>query len=397
VRRDRKPFVMDEKLTALRRQIGEVAWSDRVARAKERETLVLNFQAGVANGLTPSQAFREIGTDVTLSTIRSWAQRHAAHGLGGLIDRTGVLTTLGFQDPLPSPVRKHVKTREALSFVKWVGSKQGVLTELLRRRPPGFTRYFEPMVGSGVLFLGLKPRAAVLGDANPELMLCYEVIRDQVDALLQVLREHRNTAEHYHAVRAQAPEVLSQIERAARFIFLNKTCFNGLYRVNRRGRFNVPYGRNLWANFTDEGVLRRVSQCLKGAELRGGDFADICADAAEGDFVYFDPPYITRRAARIIRYQPGSFYEADHRRLARYVRELDMRGCFVMVSNSEHPLVLKLYQGFRIDSLDVRRKVNADATARGGWRELLIRNFDPRGNLLTRRRMRTPQLSLPWS
>src|SRR6266852_4946449 len=185
VRRDRKPFVMDEKLTALRRQIGEVAWSDRVARAKERETLVLNFQAGVANGLTPSQAFRELGTDVTLSTIRSWAQRHAAHGLGGLIDRTGVLTTLGFQDPLPSPVRKHVKTREALSFVKWVGSKQGVLTELLRRRPP---------------------------------------------------------------------------------------------------------------NFTDEGVLRRVSQCLKGAELRGGDFADICADAAEGDFVYFDPPYITRRA-----------------------------------------------------------------------------------------------------
>src|SRR6266852_4957722 len=148
---------------------------------------------------------------------------------------------------------------------------------------------------------------------------------------------------------------------------------------------------------TDEGVLRRVSQCLKGAELRGGDFADICADAAEGDFVYFDPPYITRRAARIIRYQPGSFYEADHRRLARYVRELDMRGCFVMVSNSEHPLVLKLYQGFRIDSLDVRRKVNADATARGGWRELLIRNFDQRGNLLTRRRMRTPQLCLPWS
>jgi DNA adenine methylase Dam len=197
-------------------------------------------------------------------------------------------------------------------------------------------------------------------------------------------------------VRAQAPKSLSQIERAARFIFLNKTCFDGLYRVNRRGHFNVPYGRNIRANFTDEGALRRVSQCLEGAELRCGDFADICADAAEGDFVYFDPPYITRRAARVIRYQPGGFREADHRRLARYVRELDMRGCFVMVSNSEHPLVLKLYQGFHIDSLDVRRKVNADAAARGGWRELLIRNFDQRGNLLTRRRIRSPQLCLPW-
>ncbi len=396
MRGDRESFVTDEKLTALRRQIGEFAWNDRVARAKERETLLLKFEAVVAKGLKPAAALREVGATVKASTVRSWAQRYAAEGLEGLIDRSGVLTTLGFQDPLPSRVRKHVKTREAFSFVKWVGSKQGVLSELLRRKPPSFTRYFEPMVGSGVLFLGLKPGAAVLGDANPELMLCYEVIRDQVDALLQVLREHRNTAEHYHAVRAQAPESLSQIERAARLIFLNKTCFNGLYRVNRRGHFNVPYGRDIRANFTDEGALRRVSKCLKRAELRCGDFSDICADAAEGDFIYFDPPYLTRRAARTIRYQPAAFYEGDHRRLARCVHELDRRGCFVMVSNSEHPLIRKLYQGFRIESFDVRRKVNADGKGRSGWKELLVRNFDGRGNLLTRRQVSTTQLCLPW-
>lgn len=327
-----------------------------------------------------SEAIRGVGATkgaASETQIRGWFARYEAKGLVGLIDRVGRLASLDAPDP-PTPNRgpRNSRTKKAVSFVKWVGSKKGVLPELLARAPRDFRRYFEPMVGSGVLYFSMKPKEAVLSDANPELMLTYRVIRDSVEELILALGHHRNTREDFYRVRALSQAGLDPVQVAARFIYLNKTCFNGLYRVNKDGRFNVPYGRDERANYQDVETLRKLSAQLQGATLRCGDFAEACAEAAEGDLVYLDPPYLPRSSQRLIRYRSQNFGELDHRRLAGLVRELDQRGCLVMVSNSNLPLIHKLYSGYRIEVLRLRRSVNARASERRGWDELLIRNFD---------------------
>ncbi|MBX3275386.1 MAG: Dam family site-specific DNA-(adenine-N6)-methyltransferase [Sandaracinaceae bacterium] len=265
--------------------------------------------------------------------------------------------------------------RPAASFVKWVGSKQGVLSAILARMAPPTGRYFEPMVGSGVVFLGLAPERAVLGDANAELVDCYRVIRDDVEALVRALDRHVNTREHFLAVRAQRPEDLPPVERAARFIFLNKTCFNGLYRVNAAGAFNVPYGGIAHANFRDAATLRRVSARLEGVSLRCADVAECVRDAGPGDLVYLDPPYFAAPRAEV-RYRAQGFGVEGHERLAALFDDLDRRGCRVVLSNADAPEVRALYRGRVVEVLATRRPVNRDARARDGWRELLIRNYD---------------------
>ncbi len=367
---------LDPKLEALRRQIGEAAWEARKARAREREAVVQEVRRRMAEGCSKAAAVRSVGAEVSEQTICHWMAQYSAGGLSGLIERSGQLTSLGQKDPAVSDRNvKRRRTRFALSFVKWVGGKQTILPQLLARVPRTFKTYFEPMVGSGALFLSLHPNRAVLCDINAELMLCYEVVRDQVEALIKALGQHQNTSEHYHKVRAQVPSMLPPIERAARLIFLNKTCYNGLYRVNRDGHFNVPYGRNGRSIFRDVAVLRRVSTQLQGVQLRCADYAAACQEAARGDLVYFDPPYLAR-SQRLIRYNQQGFPEAEHRRLAALVRELDRRGCFVMVSNSNVPLAHELYSDYRTEVIRLRRSVNANAEGRLGWDELLIRNFE---------------------
>lgn len=275
------------------------------------------------------------------------------------------------------PGRKRGK--KALSFVKWAGSKRPVMDQLLSLIPKEYGVYHEPMVGSGTLFFALSPNRAILSDANEELMNCYQVVRDHLPGLMEALRGHENTQEHFLDVRAWDPSTLDDVARAARTIFLNKTCFNGLYRVNSKGLFNVPYGNLHWANICDEEGLTRANRKLAGAVLRQGDFEQVLKEADRGDLVYFDPPYLSpgRVPSIFYAYQPTPFGEAEHVRLRDTFRELASRGCHVILSNSNIRRVHELYQGFTIKVLTTRRSMNCDASRREGWEELVIHNLRP--------------------
>ena len=284
------------------------------------------------------------------------------------------MTTRGSTDPDHKPRKR--RGRKALSFVKWAGSKASVMKHILALIPEYKGVYFEPMVGSGTVFLSLKPRRAVLGDLNAELMNCYEVIRDELEGLLEALDQHQNTKEHFLAVRALAPDQLAPVQRAARTIFLNKTCFNGLYRVNASGKFNVPFGNIGWANYKDADTLGRVSGLLQGATLRCEDYQSIVEDARRGDLVYFDPPYLSPgpRPTIFFAYQPTSFDLEEHRRLAETFRQLDRRGCHVVLSNSNVPQIRELYRGYPVEVIPTRRPMNCVASAREGWTEVAVHN-----------------------
>ena len=287
------------------------------------------------------------------------------------------MSSAGSQRRGPPPPGGTRAGRKALSFIKWAGSKAYVMDRLLRFMPPRFGRYFEPMVGSGTVFVTLKPDAAVLGDLNAELIGCYEVLRDQLPALLSALSRHQNTKPHYLEVRAQDPDALDPVARAARTIYLNKTCFNGLYRVNASGQFNVPYGDISWANFRDEPTLRRVSGLLQRASLCCADYEQTVADAGPGDLVYLDPPYLSPgpKDALFYAYQPRAFGEDEHRRLAETFDQLDRRGCHVVLSNSDVPLARELYQGYAVELIETRRPMSCKPKGREGWQELVVHNL----------------------
>src|SRR5229473_1449448 len=179
----------------------------------------------------------------------------------------------------------------AAPFLKWVGGKTSLLPELLKHIPARLRGYHEPFVGGGALFFAVRPRRAVLADNNAELIHCYQQVRDDVYGVLDALARHVYQRPHFEAVRALEPLRLPAAARAARFIFLNKTCFNGLWRVNRAGRFNVPFGRYKNPRFADPASLITASHALRGVEIRHSPFEEALAMAAPGDFVYLDPPY----------------------------------------------------------------------------------------------------------
>ncbi|HEY3353872.1 MAG TPA: Dam family site-specific DNA-(adenine-N6)-methyltransferase [Polyangia bacterium] len=372
-----EPLDLDPKLGALRRQIGEAAWADRLARAREREQVVLAVRALREAGAAWLEASQAQG--VPRGKAMRWEARYRQAGLVGLIDRQGSVAARRPPARAAAP-RPRRRGRRAHTFVKWAGSKLGVLDRLLPRVPPEFGTYYEPMVGAGTVFFALRPRRAILGDANEELITCYQVIRDDLAGLIRALAHHRNTYEDFLRVRAQAPGDLEPVARAARLIYLNKTCYNGLYRVNGQGRFNVPYGRNPDANFCDVATLTRLSTQLQGVTLRCGDYRATLADVRPGDLVYLDPPYFApaRTGANGIRYQREIFQPEDHGELADVFHDLDRRGCHVMLSNADAPAVRRLYAGCHIESLRVRRPIHWSPDRRDGHRELLITNRGPR-------------------
>lgn len=363
---------VDPKLEELRATLGEADWAERMVEAREKETRILEVLCRMAKGMSRHEAIREVGPELGRTTLATWMKRYEEAGLLGLVSRLG-RTPNDMSSPAAwVPARASRKPR---SFIKWAGSKAQLLDRLLPRMPSECRRYYEPMVGSGVLFFAVAPERAILADASAELMNCYRVIRDDLDALIEALRQHENTYEHYIRVRAQEPDELHEVERAARTIYLNKTCFNGLYRVNRKRRFNVPYGRNPRANFVDIPTLTWASDRLqKEVQLVSADYEEALEDAGEGDLVYFDPPYApdARRVRSFATYQSGGFGEIEHRRLAGVFRDLCVRGCHVLLSNSDTPLVRELYDGFKMETVRVRRNMNAKAEGRAGWEELLI-------------------------
>jgi len=276
--------------------------------------------------------------------------------------------------PLPS----NVESVEASPFIKWAGGKHSLLAQFAPHFPPSssYQRYFEPFVGSAAVFFHLQPTNGYLLDVNPRLIEVYQIVRDDVEELIQQLKQHRNDKDYFYAVRAQDEIALSAVQRAARFIFLNKTCYNGLYRVNRQGQFNVPYGRYKNPRICDESGLRAANRALQNTQLKVADFEVLLNLAQPGDLVYFDPPYEPLSAtSSFTSYTTGGFSSEDQRRLAAVFRTLDSRGCLLMLSNSSAPLIYQLYQGYHIHNISARRAINSKPDGRGVILELLVTNF----------------------
>ncbi len=263
-----------------------------------------------------------------------------------------------------------------LPFLKWAGGKKRILPHLLQRLPEHFGGYFEPFIGGGALFFRLIPGAALVSDINAELVNVYRTVRDSVDHLIEDLGRHRYEKNYYYAMRARDPEQMSGLNRASRMIYLNRTCFNGLYRVNRRGQFNVPFGRYKNPTICPADKLRAASRVLQDIEIRCQDYSATVAPARSGDFVYFDPPYQPiSRTANFTSYTKGAFDEGEQARLAQTFRDLDGRGVGCMLSNSDTPLVHELYAGFRIELIDAPRAISRNANGRRSVREVIVRNY----------------------
>lgn len=264
----------------------------------------------------------------------------------------------------------------AAPVLKWAGGKGQLLGALMPRLPARFTRYYEPFAGGAALFFALAPRKAVLCDTNAELVNVYTVVRDELPRLVRSLREYRYDKELFYEVRARRPEDLDDVERAARFIYLNRTCFNGLYRVNRRGQFNVPFGRYTNPRILDLPRLQKASRVLKEADVRLNDFSVVDEEAKRGDFVYFDPPYVPRnRTSSFTAYTAEAFDMQAQQRLGDLFSRLDKRGCKLMLSNSDTDAVHKLFKGFRIERVAATRNINSRASARGAIYEVIVRNY----------------------
>lgn len=260
--------------------------------------------------------------------------------------------------------------------IKWAGGKGRLIPQFVSLFPRAMGCLIEPFCGGGAVFFHLRPPRAVLIDNNDELINFYLVLRDRPDSLLADLVRHRNTAEYYYWIRGLDPAALTDVERASRFLYLNKTAYNGLWRVNRRGRHNVPYGRYKNPKIVDEENLRKAHAVLRRAEIKCADFSAVLDVAEPGMFVYLDPPYHPlSRTAGFTSYTADAFGENDQRRLAEVFRELDRRGCRVMLSNSDTDFIRRLYAGYAVTTVSARRAINCRADGRGLITELVIRNY----------------------
>ncbi len=261
-------------------------------------------------------------------------------------------------------------------FLKWAGGKSRLLPELRRCTPRNFSRYFEPFLGGGAMFFDLVPRSALLGDANPELIRCFKVVAERPEELIQHLEKLVVTEEEFYTMRAMPPENLDDVSRAGRFIYLNKTCYNGLYRVNKRGLFNTPYGRQDGIPLFQAQNIRAASRALQGAQLICCDYKILLEKARKSDFVYVDPPYMPiGKYSDFKRYTSDFFHDADHLALADALRSLHERGCFFLLSNSFQARVAEMYKDFFQITVQAPRFVNCKGKGRGKINELLIANY----------------------
>jgi len=271
------------------------------------------------------------------------------------------------------------QTTKAIPFVNWAGGKSQLISQMAPWLPRAHecSGYIEPFLGGGAVFLTVRPDEATLGDSNGELVNCYRVVRDNVDALISRLSEHVHSKYYFYWLRRQNPDWMDDVARAARFIHLNKTCFNGVYRVNLRGEFNVPYG-NRKARVFDEENLRRVSSLLQNAELVEQSYEVTLQNAKPMDFVYLDPPYHpVSKTASFTKYTRSPFGEEDQQILAAEFDRIARLGCRVMLSNSDTELVRRLYRHYKMHSVKANRYINCNGNGRKAVRELLITNYDP--------------------
>lgn len=263
---------------------------------------------------------------------------------------------------------KKMATVQAKPILKWAGGKTQMLGDLLPKVPAFFGRYIEPFFGGGAMFFALQPENAVIADSNPELINMYREVADHVEDVIQCLKRYENTSEMFYTVRSQEWTALPKADAAARTIFLNRTCFNGLYRVNKQGQFNVPYGKYRNPKICDEEGLKAASAALQKADILCGDYLLVLEHYAQpGDFIFLDPPYLPiSEYADFKRYTKEQFYEEDHTELAKMIITLHERGCYVILTNSNHPLVYELYAPFKIDVVQTKRHISCNGSTRKG-------------------------------
>jgi DNA adenine methylase len=264
--------------------------------------------------------------------------------------------------------------------MKWAGGKRQLLSQLDPFIPPKFNKYLEPFVGGGAMFFYLLPERAVLMDINPDLINIYKVIKYEVDALIASLKQHKNEEAYYYKIRnidldKEEFAKWTDVEKASRNIYMNHVCFNGLYRVNSAGHFNVPFGDYKNPILCDEENLRAVNKALKNVDLHVNSF-EKCLDFAEkDDFIYIDPPYVPLSlTASFTSYTKENFGPEEQRRLLEVIKELDKRGCKVLLSNSHCDFILDLYKDFKIETIMANRAINSVGSKRGKIKEVLIMN-----------------------
>lgn len=264
--------------------------------------------------------------------------------------------------------RKSVRNSAPKPILKWAGGKTQLLDELRSRAPRQYRRYIEPFFGGGALFFNLRPSSAIIADLNPELVNLYRELQSDHAAVAEHLSKFRNSEEFFYELRARRYDELEPSFAAARTIFLNRTCYNGLYRVNRKGEFNVPFGKYKNPAFYQPESLEAAAEALAGVEIVLGDYKTVLDQHAQpGDFVFLDPPYLpVSEFADFKRYTKEQFYEEDHRDLAAEVQRLQKLGCHVILTNSNHPLVHELYDGSDIEVVSTRRNISSRSSSRTG-------------------------------
>lgn len=276
--------------------------------------------------------------------------------------------------------------KKLIPFTKWTGGKRQLLRELNDNLPVDYNTYYEPFVGGGALFFDLMPQNAVINDLNEDLMLCYKAIKNDVDNLIYLLKIHEenNSKEYYLKVRDIDRDIsyknLCSTEKAARLMYMLRVDFNGLYRVNKKGQFNVPYGKYKNPKIVNESLLREISEYLNNTNIKilSTQFFEAVSDAKKGDFVYFDPPYIPiSESSSFTSYTKDGFSLEEQKKLRDTFIELDKKGVYVMLSNSSSPIVYELYKNYKENIIVVgaNRMINSNSKKRGKINEVIIKNY----------------------
>ena len=265
--------------------------------------------------------------------------------------------------------------------IKWVGGKRQLINDIKTNMPEKYNRYFEPFIGGAALFFELKPENAFINDYNHELTNLYEIIKTKPNELIKDLKKHKNNEDYYYSLRKLDREPtkykrMSKVKKASRFIFLNKTGYNGLYRVNQKGQNNVPYGRYSNPTIFEEDNILECSKYLQSATITTGDFENIKEHIKEGDFVYFDPPYVPLNAtSNFTAYTDKGFDDDMQFRLKELCDYIDSIGAYFLLSNSYTEFILDLYKDYQIVTVEANRALNCKASGRGKIKEVLVKNY----------------------
>lgn len=276
------------------------------------------------------------------------------------------------------------KNKLVQPVLKWVGGKRQLLPEIEKYIPSTYKAYYEPFVGGGAVLFHLQPKTAVINDINAELINLYGIIKDDVEALITDLQRHRNESDYFYEIRKldrnkEEYGKLSDVERASRVIYLNKTCYNGLFRVNRAGEFNSPFGSYKNPNIVNEITLRAVSNYFNKSDIRfeNTDFVQALEGIKKGSFVYFDPPYDPiSSSASFTRYDKGGFDRAEQQRLKELCDSLNKKGVKFLLSNSSTDFIRDLYKDYKIEIIKAKRAINSKGDSRGKIDEVLVRNYE---------------------